>query len=115
MIRCLVLGWMIALSSPGAHAQEMASDYPTVSRAEYVMTCMASNGQTRQALERCSCSIDVIASILPHTRYEQAETILRMLQVSGQSAELFRATPELRDTVADLRRAQAEAEIACFP
>ena len=35
-------------------------------RAEYVFACMASNGQTQQTLRQCSCSIDVIASVLPY-------------------------------------------------
>jgi hypothetical protein len=37
-------------------------------RADYVFACMKTNGETRRALERCSCSIDVIASILPLCR-----------------------------------------------
>jgi hypothetical protein len=28
-----------------------------------MFACMKTNGETRRALERCSCSIDVIASI----------------------------------------------------
>ena len=49
-----------------ARALELpANDYPTAARADYVFGCMQVNGQTRDALERCSCSIDVIASLLP--------------------------------------------------
>jgi hypothetical protein len=44
------------------------NDYPTAARADYVFACMKTNGDTRQALEKCSCSIDVIASILPYDR-----------------------------------------------
>jgi hypothetical protein len=44
------------------------NDYPTVARADYVFACMKTNGETRRALKRCSCSIDVIASILPLCR-----------------------------------------------
>ena len=40
------------------------NDYPTAARADYVFACMKTNGETRRALERCSCSIYVIASIL---------------------------------------------------
>ena len=93
----------------------VVNDYPTATRADYVFGCMAANGQTREALERCSCSIDVIASILPHDRYVQAETILSMRQVAGQASEVFRNNPHFRDIVSELRRAQAEAEIQCFP
>ena len=92
----------------------LASDYPTSARADYVFGCMAANGQTRESLERCSCSIDVIASILPHDRYVQAETVLAMRQGVGFQSNAFRGTRLFDDMVADLRRAQAEAEIRCF-
>ena len=49
--------------APAQQAPEgSVNDYPTATRADYVFGCMAANGQTREALERCSCSIDVIAS-----------------------------------------------------
>ena len=89
-------------------------DYPTETRADYVFGCMAANGQTREALHRCSCSVDVIASILPYDRYVEAETILSMRQGVGQNANMFRSTKQFNDIVADLRRTQAEAEIRCF-
>ena len=38
--------------------------YPTDELAEYVFACMASNGQTPDAMRRCSCSIDYIAGQL---------------------------------------------------
>ena len=107
----------LAALLPLAAAQEgggLASDYPTSVRADYVFGCMAANGQTREALERCSCSIDVIASILPHDRYVQAETVLAMRQGVGFQSNTFRGTKLFDDMVADLRRAQAEAEIRCF-
>lgn len=92
----------------------LVNDYPTVTRADYVFGCMAANGQTRQSLEKCSCSIDTIATILPYEKYVEAETILSVGQVAGQQSEIFRSTGMFRDMVADLRRAQAEAEITCF-
>lgn len=91
-----------------------ANDYPTVARADYVFGCMASNGQTQDALQRCSCSIDVIASILPYDNYVQADTILRMRQVSGENTSMFRTASWMKQIVNDLKRAQAEAEIRCF-
>jgi len=91
------------------------NDYPTVVRADYVFGCMAANGNTQQSLERCSCSIDAIANVLPYERYVQAETVLRISQTPGQRSEIMRSTGMFRDIVADLRRAQAEAEVQCFP
>ena len=90
------------------------NDYPTVARADYVFACMKANGETRRALEQCSCSIDVIASAIPYDRYVMAETVLSMSQVMGNLGTQFRSTEQARTAVNDLRRAQAEAEVRCF-
>jgi hypothetical protein len=102
--------------SPPAFAGDgdLANDYPTEARADYVFACMAANGQTREALHKCSCSQDVLSSILPYDRYVEAETVLSMRQGVGQQATVFRNMARFDDIVADLRRAQAEAEIRCF-
>lgn len=112
---CVLLAAAALALSAAAAAADVSDDYPTADRADYVFGCMASNGQTRESLDRCSCSIDTIATILPYAEYEEAETVLRMNKIAGQSAELFRSSGELRDKVANLRRAQAEAEVKCFP
>lgn len=90
------------------------NDYPTKARVDYVFGCMKANGETREILEQCSCSIDVIASVLPYERYVSAETVLSMAQVQGNLGNQFRATEIARTAVDDLRRAQAEAEVRCF-
>jgi hypothetical protein len=90
------------------------NDYPTQARAEFVFACMATNGQTQQALRQCACSIDVIASVLPFDRYEEAETVLRMRRTGGgYLGEMFRNGPA-NNIVRDLEEAQAEGEIRCF-
>jgi hypothetical protein len=103
--------WLGLLVSAGAAE---TNDYPTSARADYVFGCMAVNGQSRESLERCSCSVDVVASILPYDKYVQAETILSMRQGVGQQAATFKSVKMFDDMVANLRRAQAEAEIRCF-
>ncbi|MBO0752552.1 MAG: hypothetical protein J2P53_10590 [Bradyrhizobiaceae bacterium] len=90
------------------------NDYPTTARVDYVFGCMKANGETREVLEQCSCSIDVIASVLPYDRYVSAETVLSMSQVQGNLGTQFRSTEIARTAVDDLRRAQAEAEVRCF-
>jgi hypothetical protein len=90
------------------------NDYPTAARADYVYACMKSNGETRQVLDQCSCSIDVIASILPYERYVTAETALSLSQVPGRFGAMFRTPEAPKAAVGDLRRAQAEAEVRCF-
>jgi hypothetical protein len=96
-----------------ARADEI-NDYPTVARAEYVFGCLKANGETRQAISHCSCSIDVIASLLPYDRYVTAETVLSMSQVRGNLGGEFRSSEQAANALNDLRRAQAEAEVRCF-
>ncbi|TPE52147.1 hypothetical protein [Amaricoccus solimangrovi] len=92
----------------------LVNDYPTEARADYVFVCMATNGQTREALRRCSCSIDVIASIIPYEKYVDAETVLAMRQVAGERVGMMRTAPVANDFVRDLKRAQAEGDVRCF-
>ncbi len=110
MRNCLLF---LLLAAP-AQAQPVVNDYPTEARAEYVFACMAVNGQTQDTLRRCSCSVDIIASILPYDDYVAAETVLRMRLATGERAALFRGTPATQALTANLRRAQAEAEMLCF-
>lgn len=109
----LVLTFLLTASVLGAQTLPM-NDYPTEARAEYVFGCMAVNGQTPDALRRCSCAIDMIATILDYETYVSAETVLTMRQTSGERSTLFRDTTPANAFVADLRRAEAEAEIICF-
>lgn len=98
----------------GQSVAQQLNDYPTEARADYVLGCMAVNGQGRDVLGKCACSIDLIASILPYEKYVQAETVLSLSQVGGERASMFRSAAVMKTMVADLRRAQAEAEITCF-
>jgi hypothetical protein len=100
-------------SAPGARAADL-NDYPTSARAEYVFACMKANGETQELLQKCSCSIDVIASIIPYDRYVTTETILSMSQVTGPVGYEFRSTEQAKLTLQDFHRAQAEAEVRCF-
>ena len=103
----------IAAASKPSHADDL-NDYPTSARADYVFGCMKANGDTQRSLDQCSCSIDIIASIVPYERYVTAETVLRMAQVRGNLGGEFRSTEQARAAADDLRHAQAEAEVRCF-
>lgn len=109
----LTLTFTLAATVGGAQTVPV-NDYPTEARAEYVFGCMAVNGQTADALRRCSCAIDMIATIMDYDAYVSAETVLTMRQTSGERSALFRDTAPANGFVADLRRAEAEAEIICF-
>jgi hypothetical protein len=102
----------LAMIGPAA----AGNDYPTSETADYVLGCMAANGNTRQALLKCSCSIDFIAKRLPFAQYEKAETALG-LQVGGGvggRVGLFRDPPEIKEAIEQLHQVQAEATLQCF-
>ncbi|WKA31967.1 hypothetical protein [Bradyrhizobium roseum] len=103
----------LAVLVTAAHAQDV-NDYPTSARVEYVFGCMKANGETRQAIEQCSCSVDVVASLVPYARYVTAETVLSMAQVRGDMGSPFRTSEMATNALNELRRAQAEAEVRCF-
>jgi hypothetical protein len=112
----LLLGAMLYVLGYNGHGSAATdlNDYPTDARADYVFACMKTNGDTRPALEKCSCSIDVIASILPYGRYVDAETVLSLAQVPGNFGTMFRSSEQAKAAANDLHRAQAEAEVRCF-
>lgn len=107
-------GLLLCSAAAGAAAAQEVNDYPTAARVDYVFGCMKANAETRRALEQCSCSIDVIASLLPYERYVTAEAILSLVQLPGDKAAQFRSAAPSKAAVDDLRRAQAEAEVRCF-
>jgi len=90
-------------------------DYPTRARVDYVIGCMATNGQTQEVMERCSCSIDHIAKTIPYNSFVQLETIRRMQDMPGERAMLFRGVGWIKDLQDRFRLAQVEADLECFP
>ena len=113
-VRRIVAALTVLMTMAAIARAEEVNDYPTSARAEYVFGCLKANGETRQAIEQCSCSIDVIASLVPYERYVTAETVLSMSQVRGNLGGQFRTSEQAASALNDLRRAQAEAEVRCF-
>jgi hypothetical protein len=116
-IRDLTLAMSLTCLAARAQCPDVANvrnDYPTAARAEYVFACMSTNGQTQEALNRCSCAIDTIAAAVPYDAYEKAETILRMRrEAGGYLAQEFRI-PASNAILQQLQEAQAEADVSCF-
>jgi hypothetical protein len=104
---------LLAVAAGTVHAE--SNDYPTAARADYVIGCMAANGNTREALLKCSCAIDTIAGLMPYSRYEQAETALSLQAGGGVGGRvgLFRDPPQIKAVIEELRKAQAEANLQC--
>jgi hypothetical protein len=106
---------MMAASTVHAADPNDPNDYPTSARVDYVIGCMATNGQTQEAMERCSCSIDHIAKTIPYNSFVQLETIRRMQDMPGERAMLFRGVGWIKDLQDRFRLAQVEADLECFP
>ena len=103
-----------AAAGAQVRAEELPiNDYPTVTRADYVYACMQVNGQTRDILEKCSCSIDNIAALMPFNEYEEIETIMSV-QLRGDKNSSILRQPMMQERVKNLKRAQVEAELRCF-
>ena len=75
--------------------------------------CMQVNGESRETLFKCSCSIDKIAELLPYDAYEEAETIMSIVLKGGEKVAPLHYKP-LQDKVKRLKKAQVEAELRCF-
>jgi len=103
---------LLAATDPSGAAE---NDYPTAARADYVIACMAANGNTHEALLKCSCAIDTIAGLMPYSHYEQADTALGLQAGGGVGGRvgLFRDPPQIKAVIEELRRAQAEANLQC--
>jgi len=114
LCRLLALLCAVPVAATAQPAPGSLNDFPTAARADYVFACMAANGQSREMLDRCACSIDEVASILTYEKYLEAETVLSMRRVGGERMSFFVSSAVAENMVADLRRAQAEAEIVCF-
>ena len=106
---------LLVLALAGGPGYAEGNDYPTSARADYVIGCMAANGNTREALLKCSCAIDTIASLMPFSHYEQAETALSLQAGGGVGGRvgLFRDPPQIKAVIEELHRAQAEANLQC--
>jgi hypothetical protein len=109
-----VAAFLVAAGARGADAP--VNDYPTADRADYVIGCMAANGNTHEALMKCSCAIDTIAGLMPYKEYEMASTALSLQRGGGVGGRvgLFRDPPQVKTVLEKLHQAQAEANLQCF-
>jgi hypothetical protein len=108
------LACAVALSWAANFSVAIAEEYPTKVLAEYVYVCMKANGENAETLDKCSCAIDVIASVLPYERYVTAETFKRMAQLAGDNGAAFRNNAVAKASIAEWKRAEVESEVRCF-
>lgn len=93
---------------------EVREVYPTPVIADYVLACMASNGNTFTSLHQCSCSIDLIMSKISHEDYEKVNTIMQVQLDRGQRGIFYRDSHWAKNAVELFERVQAESTLKCF-
>ena len=88
--------------------------YPTTARVDYVLGCMAANGQTQEMMRKCACSIDEIAGHLPYDKSVAVETARVMQDMPGERASVMRGAAWLKDLQEEFRQIQVAADLKCF-
>lgn len=121
MQKNILAGFILASSSLIAptYAHETADehsafDYPTAVIADYVLGCMAANGNSYEALHQCSCSIDYISERIPYSDYEKIQTVMQVQQDRGQRGIFYRDSKWAKSRVEALQKVQAESTLRCF-
>ncbi|MEJ2453566.1 MAG: hypothetical protein P8103_05355 [Candidatus Thiodiazotropha sp.] len=89
--------------------------YPTSAKVDYVIGCMASNGQSYEMMQKCSCSIDFIADAIPYEEYVHISTLLSLQQMTGAGRNaVYKSSTWSNQAVAKLRDVQADSTLRCF-
>lgn len=122
MQRKVLVGCFLALSlfhTANAADKELtptdgANRYPTAVIADYVLGCMAANGNSYEALHQCSCSIDYISERIPYSDYEMIQTVMQVQQDRGQRGIFYRDSKWAKTRVEALQKVQAESTLRCF-
>ena len=91
-----------------------SNQYPTAVIADYVLGCMAANGNSYESLHQCSCSIDYIRERMSVEDYEKIQTVMQLQQDQGQRGIFYRDSVWAKDQVDALLKIQAQSTLRCF-
>jgi len=104
----------LCLIGVGAGDARAEDGYPTTARVDYVLGCMAANGQGQEVMRKCACSIDEIAARFPYDKYVVIETARVMQDAPGERASLVRGAAWIKDLQEEFRQIQVAADLKCF-
>ncbi|ASJ70217.1 hypothetical protein [Granulosicoccus antarcticus] len=117
LIRSLAVSLILMTSAQVANAEECtatSNEYPTPVIADYVLGCMAANGNSFESLHQCSCSIDFIRERLSFADYEKISTVMQVQQDRGQRGVFYRDSTWAKERVDALLEIQSESTLRCF-
>ena len=108
---------LLATTAQSVNAEECtatSNDYPTAVIADYVLGCMAANGNSFESLHQCSCSIDYIRERMSIDDYEKIQTVMQVQQDRGQRGVFYRDSNWAKERVDALLKIQAQSTLRCF-
>ncbi len=108
-----IVGHVLAMAI-SSEAAEADHGYSTVTRVQYVLACLASEGETADNLHRCACAIDRIAEKVSADQFVTVETILRMRGVPGENTGVFRDVAWMNQAVEAFESVEISARKVCF-
>ncbi len=92
-----------------------ANDFPSVDRVLYVMDCMRANpGPHYEMVNKCSCSLDRLASEVRFDDYVNMVTIVNAISIGGERGSELRDNESVKPQIARYRELQARVRKACF-
>ncbi len=101
---------------PTAFAQTQTNDFPTQARVEYVIGCMNKlGGQNYNALYRCVCGIDAMATQFSYEEYTEAATFFMLRRTPGERGGVFRDPPRAQELIKKFKKVNSHAEATCNP
>ena len=102
---------LLAATTPFAHA----NDFPTRARVEFVIDCMrSSKAAPQEAMYKCSCAIDDIASKVDYATWVDLSTVANATTIAGERGGVLRDLKDGRKIIASFRELQVEAKKRCF-
>lgn len=92
-----------------------ANDFPTHARVDWVLGCMRENPAIGQeAIYKCSCAVDTIASKLKYDDWVDLSTIANATTIAGERGGAMRDLKDGRKMIARFREIQEGAKKSCF-
>lgn len=113
-VLAIILTFLTGVAGAAGTDEDCNNGYPTSAIADYVLGCMAANGNNFESLHQCSCSIDFVKSKITYENYERAQTVMRAQLDQGHRGLFYREASWAKKSVEQLEKAQAESTLRCF-
>lgn len=100
-----------ATAAPASHI----NDFPTVDRVLYVQECMRAHpGPQFEMINKCSCSLDALATTVKYNDYVSVNTIIKAMSIGGERGGAVRDVPSYEPQVKHYKELLGKAEKGCF-